>query len=175
MSRRPLARLPLLAWPRRQQLGARFRLAPEKDDLGRRGPNRGRWAPGLGDLEGDGVDESVLETSGASGGDPAPSWGEAEPEDVPPVWAPVGQGTACYEETYGTPSKTKWRTHFHGRGGTLHTPATRATAPASVAELVASGQPKEEIYRAIREAYDVDSATSSGVNATGETRGPSRK
>mmetsp|Transcript_37962 Transcript_37962/g.80720 ORF Transcript_37962/g.80720 Transcript_37962/m.80720 type:complete len:155 (-) Transcript_37962:36-500(-) len=133
--------------------GGRFRLAPPRDDL-RHCPaallERGGWQPGLGDLDGEGAASS--EGSGAPGEE------EAEEEPLPPIWAEaVPGGPGCHEEVYGTISKGKFRARYLDGAGTRSAdPASqRAFAPASVAELVASGQPKEEIYRAIREAYGV--------------------
>mmetsp|Transcript_50587 Transcript_50587/g.151277 ORF Transcript_50587/g.151277 Transcript_50587/m.151277 type:complete len:143 (-) Transcript_50587:93-521(-) len=135
---RPLRRLAL---PRM----ARFRLPPAKDDLRHRAPERGSWEPGLGDLEGEGALEAVEADAG----------GGADVE-TPPVWEHFeSAGPACHEEVYGSPSKGKWRVRFWDHGGGPLSPARRATAPVSVTELAASGLPKEEIYRAIREAYDV--------------------
>mmetsp|Transcript_66961 Transcript_66961/g.195767 ORF Transcript_66961/g.195767 Transcript_66961/m.195767 type:complete len:141 (-) Transcript_66961:89-511(-) len=132
---RPLRRLAL---PRL----ARYRLAPATDDFRSRTRERGSWQPGLGDLEGEGAVEEEQAVEGA----------EAE---APPVWEhPASAGPACHEELYGSPSKGKWRVRFWDGGGGPLSPAQRATAPPSVSEMVASGLPKEEIYQAIREAYD---------------------
>mmetsp|Transcript_50240 Transcript_50240/g.144524 ORF Transcript_50240/g.144524 Transcript_50240/m.144524 type:complete len:186 (-) Transcript_50240:52-609(-) len=169
---RALARLPMLAAPRLSAkgpagsgtAGARFRLAPVKDDLRSRAPERGGWVPGLGDLEGEGTDAARSEEGASAELDAAgllraaAGPAEADPSDdleVPPVWASTVFGVAAHQECYGTPSKGKWKVRFHERDGNPHTPARRATIPTSMAALVASGQPKEEIYRAIREAYDV--------------------
>ena len=115
----------------------------------------GIWEPGLGDLDGNGAvvqDEDAFDTA---------AFAEVETEtglDGFEPWETFPGDTGCYEEVYGSPSRNKWKAKWWNpaAGTPQHAQSRRAMAPASIAELVASGQPKEEIYRAIREAYDVD-------------------
>ncbi|CAE6916039.1 unnamed protein product [Symbiodinium natans] len=66
-------------------------------------------------------------------------------------------GPSYYDEFYGRMSGNKWRAKWwNPASGLPQQPERRATIQADIAQLVASGQPKEEIYRAIRQAYDVN-------------------
>ncbi|CAE7892671.1 unnamed protein product [Symbiodinium microadriaticum] len=70
-------------------------------------------------------------------------------------WVPE-TGPSYYDEFYGQMSNNKWRAKWwNPAAGLPQQPGRRATIQADIAQLVASGQPKEEVYRAIREAYDV--------------------
>ncbi|CAE7727246.1 unnamed protein product [Symbiodinium sp. CCMP2456] len=70
-------------------------------------------------------------------------------------WVPEA-GPSYYDEFYGQMSNNKWRAKWwNPAAGLPQQPGRRATIQEDIAQLVASGQPKEEVYRAIREAYDV--------------------
>merc|ERR1712032_840844 len=123
----------------------RYRLAAPKDDLRSIAPVRNAWQPGAGDLEGEGAAEPDEVTEEQSGSTALSGGG----------WIPfAGAGEACHEEHYGHVSKAKWRVRLRASvGDTLTSTERRATLPPpTLAELVASGLPKEDIYRAIREA-----------------------
>eukprot|EP00928_Gymnodinium_smaydae_P031819 TRINITY_DN23230_c0_g1_i1.p2 TRINITY_DN23230_c0_g1~~TRINITY_DN23230_c0_g1_i1.p2 ORF type:complete len:170 (+),score=47.92 TRINITY_DN23230_c0_g1_i1:65-574(+) len=158
---RPLARLPRMA---------RFRLAPARDDLRDRvARDRLVWQPEVTEMDrvADEADDEVYAELGA--GDArtlraaalaAQEAAAAEAEAAAASsgsgsYARVGASAAPYEEAYGRMARNKWRSRFWDRGGTGLSPTQVATVPLSAAALVASGQSKDEIYRAIREAYDV--------------------
>ncbi|CAJ1423361.1 unnamed protein product [Effrenium voratum] len=118
--------------------GPRYRLAPRQDDLRFAQRRPGSW------------DHSVVEED--------LDLEDSVPEDTLTrewTWAP-GAGPVADEEFYGYVSSSKWKAKWwNPAAGLPQQPERRATVNAMIAELVASGQPKEEIYRAIREAYDV--------------------
>merc|ERR1712216_302293 len=63
-------------------------------------------------------------------------------------------GPACHEEFYGTMSRGKWRAKFWDKGTQVpHRVSARVLRPST---LLAGGQPKEDIYSAIRKAYGKD-------------------
>ena len=143
---RSLLRLPVLKGASKAGVGSRYRLAPRQDDLRCAEKRPGTWddsvlADELDDLE-DASTASTTASPAVSSRDP---W----------TWAPEA-GPAHYEEFYGVVGAQKWKDKWwNPADGFPQQPHRQAMVQAQIAKLVASGQPKEEIYRAIREAYNV--------------------
>ncbi|CAE7218673.1 unnamed protein product [Symbiodinium necroappetens] len=144
---RSLLRVPLATSLSRTTKAAlpRYRLAPRQDDLRHATRRPGSWDAAICDEENiDHDDENLFPDDSASLATRDP-WS----------WVPQA-GPSYYDEFYGQMSNNKWRAKWwNPAAGLPQQPGRRATIQADIAQLVASGQPKEEVYRAIREAYDV--------------------
>ncbi|CAL1135449.1 unnamed protein product [Cladocopium goreaui] len=140
---RSLLRLPLQGAKASMGVGTRYRLAPRQDDLRFATKQPGSWDASV--LEDEDVDVEVTGHSQADAVSSRDPW----------TWVPE-PGPAHYEEFYGLVGAQKWKAKWWNPStGVPQQPQRQAMVQAQIAELVASGQPKEEIYRAIREAYDV--------------------
>eukprot|EP00401_Gymnodinium_catenatum_P056215 CAMPEP_0117589694 /NCGR_PEP_ID=MMETSP0784-20121206/70555_1 /TAXON_ID=39447 /ORGANISM="" /LENGTH=178 /DNA_ID=CAMNT_0005391205 /DNA_START=83 /DNA_END=617 /DNA_ORIENTATION=+ len=159
---RVLARLPRAS-------SARFRLAPLRDDVRHRAKERAVWQPELRD-----VVEAYIEEDDESGGQQgeqlsAQAAGIALPNadaTIEPIAERTGDKSgfrpgggsrpARHYEAFGWVSKGKWRSKFWDGGGHPHGPPLQANLPSAVSDLLETYHSKEEMYKAIREAYDVD-------------------
>lgn len=134
---------------------AKYRLTLPKDDLRCVVPERGGWQAGVGDLEGEGDainnEEDVL---------------RPDEMDLGSQWALSGGAAgssgariSCYDELHDTSTRDRRAERFIN---SLNQPERRASIQVSMAKLMAENQPKEEIYRVIREAYDEQGSSSKG-------------
>ncbi|CAK9102195.1 unnamed protein product [Durusdinium trenchii] len=141
---RSLLRLPVIRSSKAGLgMGSRYRLAPRQDDLRFVEKRPGAW------------DSSVVEDEDDDLTDSTASEAEVQSSRDSWTWAPE-PGPGQYEEFYGPIGANKWKAKWwNPSAGLPQQNHRRATIQAEIAELVASGQPKEEIYRAIREAYNV--------------------
>eukprot|EP00747_Dinoflagellata_sp_TGD_P015721 gnl/TRDRNA2_/TRDRNA2_124545_c0_seq1.p1 gnl/TRDRNA2_/TRDRNA2_124545_c0~~gnl/TRDRNA2_/TRDRNA2_124545_c0_seq1.p1 ORF type:complete len:156 (+),score=30.31 gnl/TRDRNA2_/TRDRNA2_124545_c0_seq1:81-548(+) len=149
---KPFARLVL---PRATGSTARFRMAPRRDDLRHRGHERctaDRFSRPLEDDDDEDLEEDEVDR--AAGVTPG-QWA---------AWANAAlKEPGNYEELYGSMSRPAWKRYWFDRGGRPNEPDRQATAPAAMSEAIRSGaQPKEEVYRVIREAYMEEHGTGDG-------------
>eukprot|EP00439_Symbiodinium_sp_Y106_P085539 s106_g28.t3 len=145
---RSLLRVPLATSLSRTTKAAlpRYRLAPRQDDLRHATRRPGSWDAAM-------CDEENID--GDEGENLFPDDSASLATRDPWSWVPEA-GPSYYDEFYGQMSNNKWRAKWwNPAAGLPQQPGRRATIQADIAQLVASGQPKEEVYRAIREAYDV--------------------
>eukprot|EP00929_Paragymnodinium_shiwhaense_P011026 TRINITY_DN116253_c0_g1_i1.p1 TRINITY_DN116253_c0_g1~~TRINITY_DN116253_c0_g1_i1.p1 ORF type:complete len:190 (-),score=25.58 TRINITY_DN116253_c0_g1_i1:87-584(-) len=137
---------------------SRFTLAPPRDDVRHRGHVRvpGQLGQQPEDLEG--VDDFAGEAALTDVGDvfkrAAPGIeGSDDYERRPVSDQDVTKGPGLYEECYGGMSRNKLQKVFWDAPATTGKFSRIASVPLSLEALVASGRPKEDIYRQVREAY----------------------
>eukprot|EP00913_Durusdinium_trenchii_P029093 g27278.t1 len=112
-------------------MGSRYRLAPRQDDLRFVEKRPGAW------------DSSVVEDEDDDLTDSTASEAEVQSSRDSWTWAPE-PGPGQYEEFYGPIGANKWKAKWwNPSAGLPQQNHRRATIQAEIAELVASGQPKE--------------------------------
>mmetsp|Transcript_26350 Transcript_26350/g.40042 ORF Transcript_26350/g.40042 Transcript_26350/m.40042 type:complete len:160 (+) Transcript_26350:92-571(+) len=147
LSSRVAARIPAFrtAQPGRGRR-APFRLAPAKDDLRNKPRERGRWVAGMEDFEDEedydyALQEEERQDYYSSDGVSALALSYKKKE------------IQFHEECYGNLSKADRKAQSWGNDVGSRKPEPPPAS--SAAALLAAGQPKDKIYQAIREAYDV--------------------